>query len=418
MLGTVLLLVLAILLSGFFSGSEVALLSITELKARHLADQKLRNARTLLTLKKHPKRMLITILIGNNLVNIGGSAIATKLAIDLFNSAGVGIATGVMTFIILTFGEIAPKTFAAKHAQRVALFIAPLILLLMRLLGPVVWLFYYINTGLEKAVSAKEADEPLITEQELQHIVTVGEEEGQIKPDEKDMIQRIFLFDDTQVEQAMTPRTDMFALNQDLTISKALPRILRHEYSRVPVYHKRIDKVKGVVLTRHLLDAVSQGKTHLTLKDIAQEPLYIPKHKKLDKLLKELQQKKTHLAIVVNEHGGIDGLITIEDILEEIVGDIFDESDDVEHLIRPRGERQWLILGKTPIDTINEELSLGLSENDDYHTIAGLVQHRLGRVPKEGERCTVTGTGVSITVKRVEGPVIVDVILKQRKKKA
>ncbi|MBW2983333.1 hemolysin family protein [Candidatus Woesearchaeota archaeon] len=416
MLGTILLLVLAILLSGFFSGSEVALLSITELKARHLADQKLRNAKALLTLKKHPKRMLITILIGNNLVNIGGSAIATKLAIDLFNSAGVGIATGVMTFIILTFGEIAPKTFASRHAQRMALGIAPVILLLMRLFGPVVWLFYYINHGIEKAVPANHDEEPLVTEKELQHIVNVGEEEGQIKPDEKEMIQRIFLFDDTEVKEAMTPRTDMFALSQDLTVSQALPRILRHEYSRVPVYHKKIDKVKGVVLTRHLLEAVSQGKTHLKLKDVAQKALYIPRHKKLDKLLKELQHKKVHMAIVVNEHGGVDGLITIEDILEEIVGDIFDESDDVEHLIRPRGDRQWLVLGKTPIDTINEELSLDLPEVDEYHTIAGLVQHRLGRVPKEGERCTVAGSGVSITVKRTEGPVTVDVILKQRKK--
>ena len=405
----IILLVLAILLSAFFSGSEVALVSITELKAQHLADQKLKGARALLSLKEQPNRMLITILIGNNLVNIGGSALATMLAINLFASAGVGIATGVMTFLILTFGEIAPKTFATKNAKSVALAIAPIIHFLMRLLAPFVWFFDVISRALEKLTNQPEDEEPTITEQELKHIVKVGEQEGQIKATEKEMIQRIFLFDDTEVKDVMTPRTDMFSLDWNLTIQEALPIITSQEYSRIPVHDDNVDKIKGIVFTRELLEKISKDKHHLKLKDIAQPALFIPEHKKIDKLLKEMQRKKTHMAIIVSEHGGVEGVVTIEDILEEIVGEIFDESDDVEKLIKPHGSNDWLILGKTPLDVLNEELKTDFSLEEDYNTIAGLIQHKLGKIPEVGERCRVKDEQIDFFIKKMEGPVILEV---------
>lgn len=412
MLLTIILLILAVLLSAFFSGAEVALVSINQIKARHLVEQNVKNAKKLLYLKERPYRTLIVILMGNNLVNIGGSAIATKMAIDLFQNAGVGIATGVMTFIILSFGEIIPKTLCAKHAKPIALFIAPIILFLMRALAPLVWFFYKFSKSMERVFGAGEI-EPLVTEQEVQNIVKIGEEEGQIKPGEKEMIQRIFLFDDTEVHEIMTPRTDMFSLEWHQSVAEALPKMVKQEYSRVPVYDKKIDRIKGIVFARDLLEAVSEGKTALKLKDLASPALYVPKHKKIDKLLKELQYKKIHMAVVVNEHGGVEGIITIEDVLEEIVGDIFDEADDVEHLIRPRGKNSWLVLGKTAIDVINEELDLAIPLKPHYNTLAGLIQYVLGHVPKHGEHVQLKKVHATLTIKKVDGPVILEVLLRK-----
>ncbi len=408
---TISLLFLAIVLSGFFSGAEVALVGVSKLKAQQLVDKKKRHAETLLYLKNHPSKMLIAILIGNNIVNIGGSALATKLALDLFPNSGVGIATGVMTLLILTFGEITPKTYCAKNTVKIALAIAPYVKILMIILSPFVWFFYKLSKATNS--SSYVIDEPLVTEEEVQDMVTIGEREGQIKPDERDMIRRIFRFDDTEVHEVMTPRTDMFALDMNMTLADAVHLIIDQEFSRVPIYDKSLDKIKGVVLVRDLLNALSSGKTMKRLKDIASKPLFVPEYKKIDKLLKELQDKKMHLAIVVNEHGGVEGLITIEDLLEEIVGDIFDESDEIEHLIRPRGENTWLVLGKTPIDDLNEELDLNLSEDENFNTVAGLIHHQLGRIPDKGAVCKIKDENISLTVKKVEGPTILEVLLQK-----
>jgi CBS domain containing-hemolysin-like protein len=406
---TILILFFALLFSAFFSGSEVALVSTTNVKAKHFAEQGLRGSQALLHLKERPKRMIITLLIGNNIVNIGASAIATKLAIDLFSDVGVGIATGVMTLLILTFGEIAPKTFATKNPQNLALRIAPIILFLQRALFPLVW--FFLQTS--KIFENKKKSEPFITEQELHHIIAVGEEEGQIKPDEKKMIQRVFELDDTEVCDIMTPRTEMFALEQHMSISEAIPLISTYEFSRVPVYDEDIDRIKGVIFARDLLQTIVKKETTMKLEDLMQPVIFVPEHKKIDKLMKELQRKKTHLAIVVNEHGGVEGLVTIEDILEELVGEIFDESDEVENLLMPKGDNQWLALGKTPLEMINEELDLKLQESDDYSTLAGFIHAKLGRIPKQDERCKLKKEKVDLFIKRVEGPMILEVLIKK-----
>ncbi len=412
MLWTILLLVLAIALSAFFSGSEVALIGISKLKAQQLVDKGFKNSKTLLFLKNNPSKMLITILIGNNLVNIGGSAIATMIALNLFPNAGVGIATGVMTFLILTFGEITPKTFAAKNSVKVALFVAPIISFLMKLLYPLVWFFYHISKLSNK--NSYVIDEPLVTEEEVRHLVNIGEREGQIKPDEKDMIQRIFLFDDIDVKSVMTPRTDMFALDMNMTVADAIHSIINQEFSRIPVFDKNLDKIRGVVIVKDLLKAIASGDYMKQLKDFALDPLFVPEHKKINKLLKELQDKKVHMAIVVNEHGGVEGLVTIEDLLEEIVGEIFDESDEVEKLIKPIGSNKWLVLGKTPITELNQSLNLKIPENNDFNTVAGLIHDKLGRIPKSGSVCDLPDNNISLTVKKVDGPVILEVLLEKK----
>jgi putative hemolysin len=410
----IILLVLCLIFSAFFSGSEVAIVSTSELKARHYLDQKLAGAKALYTLKERQNEVLITILIGNNIVNTGASAIATVLAIGFFDDAGLGIATGAMTLLLLTFGEITPKSLGSKHAKPVALFVAPIILFLMRLLMPLVFLFHQLTRFLDKAFKGK--NDPVITEQELRHIVNVGEEEGQIKKEEKEMIHRIFRFDDTEVQDIMTPRTDVFRLDWRMTIKEALPSVTEQEYSRIPVYDRIIDKIKGIVFTRDILDAVNQGKTDLKLKDIAKPVLYVPKNKKIDKLLKELQRKKLHLAVVVNEHGGVEGLVTIEDILEEIVGEIFDEADDVERLIHPKSDAKgdyWEVHGKTPITLLDKELGLEIPDEDEYNTIAGFLQHTYGRIPEQGERFNVKQYGIEIIITKAEGPVVLEMYIRK-----
>lgn len=402
-------LLLTIGLSGFFSGAEVALVSVSKLKAKQLLEQNTPRAKHLVYLKENFQQTLITILIGNNLVNIAGSAIATKLALDYFGDAGIGIATGLMTFLILTFGEILPKTFCSKHAVTISLMISPLVHYLMLLLTPIVWTFHHFSIWVNK-FGPQTVNDYLVTEQELKYMIRIGEQQGQIKPDEKEMIQNILKFDDTLVNQVMTPRNQIFALDANLTVKQALPQIIKEGYSRIPIYDKHLDKIKGIVVVSDLLEILSKKQENKKLKELAHHAIFIPEHKKTDALLKDLQHRSSHMAIVVNEHGSVEGVVTIEDLLEEIVGDIYDESDEIEHLIRTQGRNQWLVLGKTPIKLINKKLKLGLPIKDNFNTISGLIQNNLHKIPTNGDVCDIS-KNIRLTVKKVEGPQILEVIM-------
>lgn len=403
------LLIATIGLSGFFSGAEVALVSVSRLKAKQLADQKIKNASYLFYLKENFSKTLITILIGNNLVNIGASALATKMALDAFGNAGVSIATGVMTFLILTFGEIVPKTFASKQARSLSLFISPIIYYLMFVFYPIVWAFHKFSLYINKFGKAQEE---VVTEQELKYLISVGEQQGQIKPDEKEMIQNVLRFDDTPVHQVMTPRVDVFALDHSLTIKQVLPLILEQGFSRIPVYEDHLDKIKGVVVVKDILEQVNKKKFKTKLSSIMNEALFVPETKKIDTVLRELQRQSNHMAIVVNEHGGVEGVITIEDLLEEIVGEIFDESDEIETLIRHVSNKTWSVLGKTPLRLLNKRLKLGLAVNSNYNTIAGFLQQKLGKVPSSGDK--YVQDKLHFTIKRMDGPTILEVVISKK----
>ncbi|MFT4261422.1 MAG: hemolysin family protein [Candidatus Woesearchaeota archaeon] len=403
-------LLITIGLSGFFSGAEVALVSVSKLKSKQLLEQKVKRAKYLFYLKENFQKTLIAILIGNNLVNIAGSAIATKIALDAFGDAGVGIATGVMTFLILTFGEIIPKTFCSKHSLRISLIISPIIYFLMIILSPIIWGFHKFSVFANK-FGPKTPAEYVVTEQELRYMIRIGEEQGQIKPDEKEMIQNILRFDDTIINEVMTPRTQIFALEQEQTIQEVLPQIIKEGYSRIPIYEKQLDKIKGILVVSDILDVLSKKKPKTKLKKLVRKAIFVPENKKTDILLRELQQKSSHMAIVVNEHGSVEGVVTIEDLLEEIVGDIYDESDEIEQLVRPQGRNQWLVLGKTPIRYLNKKLKLGLSNNDNFNTISGFLQHSLNKVPTNGDVFDLDDKNIRFTVKKVEGPQILEIII-------
>lgn len=403
------LLILTLLGSGIFSGGEVALIAVSKIKARDLLDSGARNAKYLFRLKENFNHTLITILIGNNVVNIAASAMATKLALDLFGNAGVGIATGVMTLLVLIFGEILPKTFSSKHAVKVSLTIAPFIYFLSIVLKPLVVVFAALSKYLNSF--GAQTDDEKITETELSYMVRMGASQGGIKKDENEMIQNILRFDETFVSQIMTPRTELFALRNDLKVSKAVEMIANSSHSRIPIFKGKLDKIVGVVVARDLLN-LPESKKDAYIEDFARDAHFVPENKKTDELLRELQSKSVHLSVVVNEHGGVEGVVTIEDLLEEIVGEIFDESDEVEENIINDGKGGYIVKGKTDIKELNSTLSIDLDISEDATTVAGFVQKGLGRVAEVGDRLSVGDKKMLIIVRKVDGPMLQSVLIK------
>ncbi len=383
MTGKIIILLISIILSGFFSSSELAFFSISTIELRRLVKKKVKHAVLVEKLKSNPHRLLSTILIGNNLVNIGGSAIATALAIDMFGNTGVGIATGIMTFLILVFGEIIPKSYATRNAAKIALRIANIMRFLTYLFYPLVILFDAIT----KIFTPKISKRPLVTEEELIDITALSEEEGSIKSREKKMIHKVFELDDIEVKEIMTPRPDVFALDYSEKVLKVSNDIIGSGLSRIPVYDKKLDNIKGVVYTKELISVLidKNKRDRATLKDIMRKPFFVPENKITDALLREFQKNRIHVAIVVDEYGVVTGLVTIEDILEELVGDIFDETDESEKLVKASGKKGFLILGKADIEDVNEMTGLRIEDDEGYETISGYILEKIGKIPQEGE---------------------------------
>ena len=385
-------LVILLLLSGFFSSAETAFFSISNTKARHLAKRD-RIGRLINTMKADPHRLLSTILIGNNVVNVGASALATSLAIGMFPGYAVGIATGVMTLLILVFGEVFPKSIATRNN----IFIARLAIY------PVFWLsiaFYPLLLFLNfiPRITGKIKKSPHVTEEELMTIVEAVEEEGQIKEEEKELIHNIFEFDDTAASEIMTPRGDMFVIDIDQDLD--LGRILESGYTRIPVIEGDIDHVIGILTIKDLfLHTISESTDDV--RKIMRAPYFVPENKKLDSLLQQFKKRRNHMAIVVDEHGGVSGLITLEDALEEIVGDITDESDKEESHIVKLKAKEWIVLGKTDVDEINQKIPISIPDSKEYDTFSGYVLYTTGRIPQENEEILIDG--FSITVKEVDG---------------
>ncbi|WP_144681932.1 hemolysin family protein [Desulfobotulus alkaliphilus] len=383
------LLFLCLLLSGFFSSSETALFSISRARAHHMAKEGGRADRLILEMKSRPHRLLATILIGNNLVNVGASAIATALAIQQFESNAIGIVTGIMTLMLLIFGEIIPKSLATQNNLLIARMVIFPIRWFSFICYPLIFLLDFVPL-----LTGRLQRLPTITEEELISIVEVGEEEGEIKEEEKEFIRNIFEFDDIPAYNIMTPRRDMFVA--DLEEKPDLPAILASGFSRIPLTEGSLDEVVGVM---HVGDIFRFQTTHGRLPDfreIMRKPYFIPESKKIDTLLAQFKARKQHMAIVVDEYGGVCGLVTLEDVLEEIVGEISDESDKDEVLIKEVGEKEWLILGKIPVEDVNRVLPEELPESPDYDTLSGFLLHHIGRIPSEDQTFVVSSYMISV----------------------
>ena len=371
-----------VLLSGCFSGTEAAFLSLSNLKVNHLAASK--KGKLVKKLKDKSHSLIITLLIGNNLVNIGASALATAIAIDMFGSKGVGIATGVMTFIVLVVGEIVPKNLAILHAEAVCTITARPVYILQKLLYPAIAVFDFLSRRIMGSFGIGK-EKPIVTEEELRSFVEVGGEIGSIEKEEKEMIQNIFRLNDLEVREIMTPRINVQSVDPRVKLEDILDMVTEARHSRFPVIQEKPEKVTGILNIKDTLSRIREGRTRVLVRSLAKRPFFVPESKKVDVLLREMQKKVQHIAIVVDEYGQWSGLVTIEDILEEIVGEIYDETDLIEENVLKLNKRTAKVKGETSIEELNKKLKTRLATEDGYDTVSGYVLKHAGRIPKEKE---------------------------------
>ncbi|MBT8117272.1 MAG: hemolysin family protein [Gammaproteobacteria bacterium] len=386
-------LLVLLLLSGVFSGSETALVALSMARVDALVREGRSGAVALYRLKKDPSRMLTTILIGNNLVNIAASAMATVMATRMFGSAGPGIAVGVLTLVILIFGEITPKSLATRYSERISLFIALPMLGFMRLIYPFVWLFGHLTTWVYHLTGGQ--GDPTVTESEVISMLDYGEQEGTIEPDERKIIERVFAFNDLCVRDVMTPQGRIFSVDGSLTVEDALPKVTGGTFSRIPLYHEHPEELKKVLYLRDLLEAVAAGSKQTRLDDIAHELLYAPQQQTIAELFRQLRKTNRHIAGVVDEYGTVRGVVTMEDLMEELVGEIYDETDVApEELVRI-SEHEISVEGVAELRLIEKFFAIELPGKPTDTVGFWLLSH-LEYIPKEQEIFTIDGLEVTI----------------------
>jgi CBS domain containing-hemolysin-like protein len=393
--------VVLIALSAFFSSSEIAMFSLAKHRVDSLAEEGVPGAETVKRLKEDPHRLLITILVGNNIVNIAMSSIATGLLVyvGLGQGQAVAAATFGITALVLLFGESAPKSYAVENTESWALRIARPLKYSEYLLLPLVVVFDHLTRIVNRITGGRSAIETsYITRDEIQDLIQTGEREGVIEEDEREMLQRIFRFTNTIAKEVMTPRLDMTAVAKDATVEEAIEECVRSDHERIPVYDGNLDNIVGIVNIRDLVRAKDYGESEPTLGDLVQPTLHVPESKNVDELLQEIQKNRMQMVIVIDEFGTTEGLITLEDMLEEIVGDILEDDEEVP--IDFVDERTAVVRGEVNIDEVNEALSIELPEGEEFETLAGFIFNRAGRLVEEGEE--IEYDGVSIYIEQVD----------------
>ena len=392
-------------LSAFFSAAETAITSLGALKARHLIDQRGKSVSQLRLWLQHPSRVLTTILIFNNLFNIMASAIAADLAIGYFESSAIGIATGVITLLVLIFGEIVPKSFARANSEILAIYAMLVISVIYKIFFPIVWAFSELANRVIKILGSEQSLQPAITEEELEFLIEVGEKAGVLEDTKKNMISGVFDFDETKVREIMTPRTDIIAVEKEESIENTVKLTIQTGHSRLPVYEERIDNIMGVVFAKDLLRLLADNEKDkskpATLSELMREPLFVPESKQLMEVFKDLKRTKNHMAIIIDEYGGTAGIVTMEDILEEIVGDIQDEFDVEEAEILQIDDNTYDVSGSVNIGDFVEHFNLDqnfLEEVEgDVDTIAGWMTQVLGSLPETGQTMTHGPLTIEVT---------------------
>jgi putative hemolysin len=388
------ILLVLLVLSAFFSGSETALTSLSLARAESLLKQQRPGSLALCELKRNTTRMLVIILIGNNLVNITASALATVIATRWFGHIGPGIAVGVLTLVILVFGEITPKSWAAHNAERLSLIAAPVILIFGRVTLPAVWVLERFTRWLHQAADMKRP--PTITELELITMIEHGMREGTIHRDEREMIERVFVFHDLRVRDVMTPRSEVFTLDGNRTLADALPEILSASVSRIPLYEHDPEEIHRVLYLRDVLSAVAVGRLDIPLKAIAHDPLFVPTNESIPELFAELRRQKQHLALVVNEFGMLQGVVTLEDVLEELVGEIYDETDTAPQVVREIAPGTISVAAGVEMRIVRKYFGsdeVGVKPTD---TVSYWILDHTHRIPRSGEEFTIEGLRVVV----------------------
>ena len=393
--------VLAVLIgfSAFFSGTEVAMVGTRKSTVTQLLKQKVKGAKALHKLTSNPSWMMSSVNLGNNLVNVAASVFATSIAIRTFGNEGLGIVVGIMTFVILVFGEITPKIYANANSTKIALRCAPVLLIFSYALWPVVKLFEIITKTMIR-LTGSSYHPPPITEEEMKGIVAQGLADNILEKDESELVYSALEFDDTVIRTVMTPRTKMFTLPAKMLLFDALPLISENLHSRIPVFGKTHDDIVGFVHVRDILIHLEKDNKMITLEQVSRKPVFASQEKMVSSLLKEMKGRKTHMAIVIDEHGGVEGLVTLEDLIEEIVGDIEDETDDTPPKEFESVDKDTIITnGDIKIESINEIFKSELPEGDDYASLNGLLHKKLQDIPREGDKLEIDN--IRIVVEKV-----------------
>lgn len=377
------LIAVSLILSAYFSATETALTSLNELKIKHAMQEYGEKAKGLELWLSNPGKVLNTILFGNNLANILSSVLAASIAVRLFGNATVALVTGVMTFLILVFGEITPKTFAKNNALPFAMFSIHILKAFYVLLYPFTWVMTVFVTFLMKITGSSGGKKPKITEDELEFLINVGEKEGVLEKEKGEMLTNIFDISDIQVKEVMVPRTDVVAVPDDIEKSALLSLIEETEFSRIPVYHDSLDNIKGILYVKDIIRMTSRAYEVSDVMKLLRDPLIVPESKKIDLMLKDFQHKRLHMAVVVDEYGGTAGIVTMEDILEEIVGDILDEYDDDEKDVVEISENKFLIDAGMDFEDFCDMFGVEITDElSDYETLGGLILDIAGEVPQ------------------------------------
>lgn len=394
--------------SAFFSSAETALMTSNKLRMRNLAENGDKRAAKVLKVTENTDKMLSAILIGNNIVNLTASSISTTLTLKIFGSKLVGIATGILTFLILVFGEITPKNVASKNAEDMALAYIGVISFLVTLLTPVIFIVNTVAKFVISIFNKNGDDNNAVTEEELRAMVEYSHEEGVIENEEKKMIVNVVDFGDTVAGDIMVPRVDMVMVDEKSSYEEILQVFREERYTRIPVYEETPDNVIGILNVKDFL--LIEDKENFVMKELLREPLYTYEYKKTSALMMDMRKTGANIVIVLDEYGITAGLITLEDMLEEIVGEIRDEFDaDEDEGISKISDLEYLIDGSTNLDDINDRIGLSLS-SEEYESIGGLIMEKLGRLPVEGE--IINFDNIVLTVKKMDHARIEKVCLK------
>ncbi|WP_313340199.1 hemolysin family protein [Sedimentibacter sp.] len=379
----ILLLIFLLSCSSFFSASETALMSISKIRLRHMVENNIKGAKTVEKLINNSNKLLSGILIGNNIVNIGASALATKLAIDFFGAAGVGIATATMTVLVLIFGEITPKSLAANNPENTSFKVSKPITIIIKTLNPIIYIFNKLTDLIIKLIIGKDdGNKPLITEEELKTMVDVSHEEGIIELNEKEMIENVFVFNSLKTKDIMTKRQDIVAINYDSSYDEIRDVFAKEQYSRIPVYKEDIDNIIGMLYVKDLFHY--DVNIPFKIDDYIREVFYTYENNNITKLFSSMQKNKISMAIILNEYAGTEGIVTTEDLVEEIIGDIVDELDEHSNHFEQISDKKYLVDGELRIEKLNKYLGINL-QSKYVNTIGGYITEKFNRFPEKGE---------------------------------
>ena len=378
------LLVLLVLMSAFFSSAETALINMSKIRLKHLVKENVKNADKLEKLYEDSNKLIGAILIGNNIVNVATSSIATIITTSRFSNAGLGISVGLTTLVILIFGEITPKNLALQNSESICLFVAPIILFLVRIFTPILFILNNISKLLSSLLGQRNDDKkPTITQDELKTIVDVSNQEGVLQTDETEMIQNIFEFKDLTVDDIMIQRRDIVAISSDMSYDEIIEVFKNRQLSRLPIYEDTIDDIIGVLYAKDLFFN-EHNKEEFDIKTLMREPVFVNEFVKISDFFKKMQQVKTHIAIVLDEYGGVAGIVTMEDLVESIVGDIYDEYDQQDEEVRKVKENIYVINGNSKLTEIQELLQVELVYKD-YESLGGYLMDKMGKIPTQGD---------------------------------